>query len=162
MLQLFLDNRYAIQTTLSLLLLVWAMVKGGGAEKLIALAYVGIFHGGNLLRELLGLGAFQLTEVDFSGVIIDSTAAIAFITIALKANRGYTLFIAAFQLISLGSHLARELLDSMTPLTYAIMYSGPADLIALTLAFGMIRHLQRKKKFGAYRDWRKPLAMLDR
>ena len=76
------------------------------------------------------------------------------IVIAVHANRNYPLFMAALQLLVVSAHVARGLIEAIAPIAYAVMVIAPGWLQLLLLATGLARHLRRKRRYGAYRDWR--------
>lgn len=157
MLQMFLDYRGDVQNILSYVVCFSAIIWGARPERLIGLCYLLIFKGSIALRHVLLDSNIVLTDTDWLSAGTDLTAAIAFLVIAVNANRNYPLSIAAFQLVSVAAHLAREMLEAMTPIAYAILVIGPTHFITIILAIGLIRHVRRRKRFGEYRDWRMPI-----
>ena len=85
---------------------------------------------------------------------IDVLAGLAFVAIALHANRNYPLWIAAFQLVAIASHGVKAVVDAVTPIAYAIMVVGPSYCQLLLIFVRFVRHVQRTRRFGPYRDWR--------
>jgi hypothetical protein len=77
-----------------------------------------------------------------------------FAAIALNANRNYPLWAAGFQLVAVGSHLVRGLVDSVSPIAYAILAVGPSYCQLALLFAGLLRHRARLRRYGPYRDWR--------
>jgi hypothetical protein len=100
------------------------------------------------------LGAPAIGPFAWAFVIIDLFAAAAFLGIALNANRNYPLWIAGFQLVAMGAHMVRGLVDSVSPLAYAMLAIGPSYFQLLLILSGFVRHLHRKRRFGPYREWR--------
>lgn len=108
----------------------------------------------------LGLGALETGPHAPIFMMIDILAAVLFTTIALKANRNYPLWIAGFQLVAVGAHLVQTLVEGVSPLAVALLVIGPSYFQLLLLIGGFLRHVQRQRRFGRYREWRlaAPLA----
>lgn len=103
-----------------------------------------------------GLGAPETGPYSpiFTG--IDMLAAVLFTGIALNANRNYPLWIAGFQLVAVGAHIVKALVDGVSPLAVAVLVIGPSYFQILLLMGGFVRHAQRQRRFGRYREWRTP------
>jgi hypothetical protein len=86
--------------------------------------------------------------------MLDLLAAVLFVAVALNANRNYPLWIAGFQLVAVGAHVVRVMVESAAPLAYAILIIGPSYCQLLVLAVGFVRHVLRERRFGPYRAWR--------
>jgi hypothetical protein len=93
-------------------------------------------------------------EVDLGLLLIEVIFTVVVVTVALRANRMYTLWIAGFQIIALMAHFARELADQISPIAYVMMYVGPSYLQIITLGLGIWLHHQRVLRHGNYRSWR--------
>lgn len=141
-----------IQLGLFLALAVFAARRGAGPERAAAAAF--------FLMYLLDypyhwvFGEARWGQVDVGHALIDGIAAALMILIAVWANRTYTLFLAAFQLLSLTSHFARSLENDVHGLAYAVMIIWPSYLLILTLAIGLACHRRRARSYGNYRSWR--------
>lgn len=154
MFELILEYRVEAQRIASVILLLAAFKWGGVPERIAAATFVVLFT--------LPLTAFELiggSPLIFSGsrlvyVALDVTALVIFLVIALNANRNYVLWIAGFQVVALVAHLVRGIVDAVSPLAYAILVIGPSYFQLMLMLAGLIFHIQRKKKYGEYRDWR--------
>lgn len=87
-------------------------------------------------------------------MLLDVVAAAIFVGIALRANRNYPLWIAGFQLVSLGAYLVKAVAPVVSPLALVILIAGPSYCQLLILIAGFIRHIRRERRFGPYRAWR--------
>lgn len=87
-------------------------------------------------------------------MLLDMIAGVLFVGIALKANRNYPLWIAGFQLVAVGTHLVRGVVDGIVPFAVAILVIGPAYCQLVLIGGGFVRHVLRARRFGPYRDWR--------
>ncbi|KEO88667.1 hypothetical protein EH31_16045 [Erythrobacter longus] len=148
------DNRVILQAALAWSICLAALAWGGGPERAVAITWLVVFEIGlRILSPLLGF-RFQLMNVDLWLISFEIVAGLALIAIALHANRNYTLWIAAMQVWAMTAHLARGLVESISPVAYAMMIAVPGWLQLFLLAIGLVRHLMRERKFGEYRDWR--------
>lgn len=153
MIQLILSNRFFAQFAVMLIVTVLAIRKGGGPERAAAWTILSMFMLDRVNHWGFGSG-ITLLSVDLVHATLDFFAAVFLVVIALRANRMYTLWIAGFQLISLSSHVARELTGAMSPLAYLIMAVFPSYLQILTLGLGLWSHRRRLQQRGPYKDWR--------
>ena len=127
---------------------------GGGPERWLIGTFLATMVIPIYVIQWLSLGSFEVATYWSLAFVVDVIAASLFTAIALQANRNYPLWIAGFQLVALGGHMAETLLDGISPLALAILVIGPSycQLFAMLVGFG--RHRQRERRFGAYRDWR--------
>ena len=148
------DFRGDLQDILVLVLCLAAFLWGGGPERAAAATWLFVFEiPGAIYRNVLNLES-KLTVVDTYSAITDGVAAICWIAIALYANRNYTLWIAAMQVLAVTAHLARGLVEAVLPIAYLVMVVAPGWFQLFFLGIGITRHILRKRKYGPYRDWR--------
>lgn len=148
------DSRAMAQDILAWVICIAALVWGGGPERAVALVWLIFFElvpGGYALA---ADGGFTLEGVAPLYATIDFVAVVCWVGIALYANRNYTLWIAAMQLLAITAHLARGLVESISSVAYVTMVSVPGWFQLLLLAVGLFRHIYRKRRHGEYRDWR--------
>lgn len=98
--------------------------------------------------------ALDLHDIDLAHALIDVVALAAAFATAIFANRIYTLWFAAVQLLAVFAHLAREMAVAILPLVYGIMFMAPSYLQMLLLAGGLWMHHRRVRRYGPYRSWR--------
>lgn len=134
---------------------------GAGPERAVAVVFIGLFTVPAILFELLDGRILLFSGGGLMYASVDIVAAIAFIVIALNANRNYTLWIAGFQLVAMSAHGVRYVTDAVTPLAHAVMVIGPSYFQLVLMAVGLIRHVKRRRRFGDYRDWRMVRPELD-
>jgi len=155
MLELFNTYRADAQHIASVLLALAIWRWGGGPERwLIAVFIATMVVPVHVLQFLIpGHPAFG----GYSGIYtaIDLLAGFAFVAVALQANRNYPLWIAGFQLVAIASHGVRAVVDTVSPIAYAIMVVGPSYCQLLLIMGGFVRHALRTRRFGPYRDWRR-------
>lgn len=104
--------------------------------------------------EWMGIGSLTFGPYSWAYVGLDLLAAAGFVAIALNANRNYPLWVAGFQVVSVGAHAVRGLGDMVSPLAYVILAVGPSYCQLLLIGGGFIRHALRERRFGSYREWR--------
>ena len=149
------DYRSLVQDLLAITVCVAALIWGGWPERAVAVTWLVVFEFGRFLyRDVLGFSTVQLLGVDSFLIVSDLIAGLVWITIALYANRNYTLWIAGLQILAICAHLARFMSEQIAPLTYLVMIVAPGWLQLSLLAVGLVRHIQRKSIYGPYRDWR--------
>lgn len=160
--ELFIDNRGEIQNFVAITMCVAALIWGGGPERIVAAAWLVVFEFAGVVQNWIFGDGVQLSEVDWFVASTDVIAGIIFIGVALYANRNYTLWIAAMQVLAVTAHLARGIADLIAPIAYAVMFIAPGWVQLFLLGAGVLRHVLRKRKHGDYRDWRirKPVIEL--
>ncbi|WP_194954901.1 hypothetical protein [Sphingopyxis solisilvae] len=126
---------------------------GAGPEKICAAALFAMTYGDPLYHLLVAQGPAYGT-VDVGHLAQDSIVAAVYVGVALQANRVYPIWLAAFQLVSLLSHFAREVTDFFPKLAYGLMNYGPYYTTILILGLGIAAHARRRRRLGPYRSWR--------
>lgn len=154
MLDLTLEFRDEFQRIIGVLVCLAALRWGGGPERLVALVWLVIFELGDVAYHMMMGPGVQWSDLDVGHAIIDVTATLLLVAIALQANRMYTLWVAAFQLVATTAHLAREIAVMMKPIAYAILAISPSYFQLALLLAGLVYHVRRKRDWGEYRDWR--------
>lgn len=139
---------------LSLVLLVMAALRWGDGPERICVAALVLMNAGELLYHGIFAQAAIYASVDLVHLFLDLSVAAIFIGVALKANRLYPLWLAAFQLVSVISHFTREMSATVGKIPYAILSQAPYYLVLGVLAGGIWRHAMRMKRYGPYRSWR--------
>lgn len=102
----------------------------------------------------LGLGAAEVGPYAPVLFLIELIAAALFVAIALHANRNYPLWIAGFQLVAVVTHIVQSMVDTVSPLAIAFLIIGPSYGQLLVLLGGFVRHRERERRVGPYREWR--------
>lgn len=144
------EFRYWLQMALFAALALAAWRWGGGPERALAavLAGMALVDGAN--HQLFA----DAQSIEFGHFAIDLAAALIATAIALFANRMYSLWFAAFQILSVMAHLAQGLAHGIAKLAYVMMYTGPSYFQIFLLAGGIWFHHRRVRRFGSYRSWR--------
>ncbi|MEM1053876.1 MAG: hypothetical protein AAGI28_17470 [Pseudomonadota bacterium] len=156
------DYRYLVQDFVFYGLFFAALAWGAGPERLIATTWLVFFEILPKLYRAVWSEGYQLEQVDLFYAAMDGIAAAVWIFVALYANRNYPLVIAAMQLLVMAAHLARGLIETISPVAYATMMIAPGWFQLLILATGLTRHVLRQRRYGPYREWRLPISFLGR
>ncbi len=154
MFELFVEYRDDAYRIASILLGLAMLRWGRGPEKAVALIFVGLFVVVHVPYHWLTDATSLYDNIDIFHAGLDLVAAAGFIAVALYANRNYTLWIAAFQVVALTAHLVSGMVQVVTPLAYAIMVIAPAYFQMILMAGGLLFHMRRERRFGEYREWR--------
>lgn len=154
MLELFNSYRVELQHIASVVLALAIWRWGAGPERWL----IGVFLATMIVPVYIFM---ELNVVAATGgpyawlyLLIDLVALVGFGLIAINANRNYPLWIAGFQLVAIGAHASKELVDGISPLAIAILVIGPSYAQLLLIFGGFVRHVQRERRFGPYREWR--------
>lgn len=153
-LELFNTYRVPAQHLTSFLLAAAIWRWGAGPERWLMGSFLATMVMPVYVVWWLGLGALESGPHAPVFMLVDMLAAVLFTAIALNANRNYPLWIAGFQLVAVGAHLVQMLVDGVSTLAVAVLVIGPSYFQLLLLFGGFLRHTQRQRRFGRYREWR--------
>lgn len=141
-----------LQWLLLLVFVLLALWRGAGPERQSALVFIGMFAFDRFYHLLFGRGEFFL-GADLGHILIDSIALVAFVLIALRANRVYPIWLASFQLLTIVSHVVRAISPAIEHGAYAILVHAPSYLEVAVFGLGTLLHIKRQAKYGPYRSW---------
>lgn len=123
----------------------FAIRRGGAPERIVgwmllmaALATLAIGVPGNAYR--------GLSWLNFS---IDFALFLGLLTIALRANRFWPYWMAAFELLGIGVHGARVLDPLFVPIVYSRLIGQVAYPMCLVLVLGTYHYTRRTRLLGA-------------
>lgn len=155
MIEFIANHRADLQYIASLVLGLAMLLRGGGPERAIAVMFTGVLMMPLIIFRLLKTGGTMMFgDLAMIYVALDVIALGGFVLIALNANRNYPLWIAGFQMVAVGAHLVRGIIDSVSPVAYVVLAVGPSYGQLLLMLAGFLRHRARIRQFGSYRDWR--------
>jgi hypothetical protein len=126
---------------------VYAFRCGGAPEKRVALVLAGI-QATDIAYHLAG-GDSSYIRLDAFHAFNDAWALIALVAIALNADRFWTLWVAALQLIATFAHYARAIDLSVHQMAYAIMIRFPMWLEVAVLILGTWNFARQQKARAA-------------
>ena len=152
MLALLWSLKPVLQIGILLSLILIALWRGAGPERWSAAVFIGMFVLDRLYHVILGQGA-RYGTMDLGHFCIDLIATIAFVAIALRANRIYPLCLAALQIIAVISHVIRAISVAVAGGAYSILMIAPSYLQIAVFGAGLCLHLRRSQKFRHYPSW---------
>lgn len=92
-------------------------------------------------------------NLEVGAFIIDATTFVAFIFIALRANRYWPLWVAALLGIGVLGHIAKLMIPDTFWRAYAFVLAFWSYPILAMMVVGAFRHRQRLTRKGADRSW---------
>jgi hypothetical protein len=144
---------YATINWISVLLLSAASLRWGAEpERWGAGVFVGMLVVDRLYHLAIGRGGKYWT-LDAGHLAIDTLAAAAFVALALTANRKYTLWLAALQVISVLAHFARVMNAGIAAKAYGYLGNAPSYLGMMILMVGIVLHARHLRRTGSYPSW---------
>lgn len=136
----------------SLLILCWAYAlwRGGAPERIGATV---LAIASFLTAAAIGdaRGSFQGVEVGV--VLIDILCSLAFVALALRADRFWPLWLAALQVGGTAGHAVKLIDSGVVPRAYAFMLAAWAYPMLVLLVAGTWRHQRRLARFGFDKSW---------
>jgi hypothetical protein len=129
---------------------IYSAVWGGQPEKrAVVIFVVGIAL--SIIADDLSDNGFAQLEI---GVFMaDLLVLFAFSMLALSAERYWTLWICAMQVVQVLSHIPKMIIPELLPQAYYIVIAFWIYPMLLTLAIGTYRHRQRLRQFGVDKSW---------
>ncbi|MCY1246135.1 hypothetical protein D9M72_593410 [compost metagenome] len=128
----------------------YAWWRGGGPERIAAAAMLVATVVSALVRANV---RHRFADVDTGLLIVDGLLLIVLVAVALRADRGWPLLVAALHLMTVGAHGIRLIEPGMIPVTYAVLIALWSYPMQVALAIGTWRHQRRIRRFGTDRDW---------
>jgi hypothetical protein len=137
---------YLLQVVLLFSLLIAALRMGGEPERYVAIIYVCMLVASSAY-ELFGRDAgHTYQEVHKAHFILDGLALFAVVTVALRFDRWWTLWVGSAQLLAVVAHLLRAFSLPIPPLVYAVMERWPVWIAILFTATGLVLHVRRETR----------------
>jgi nicotinamide riboside transporter PnuC len=139
-------------SSIALALAIWRW--GGGPERWLIGLFIATMVMPIYLFQIFALGEPATGPNAWLYSAFDLVAAAGFTLVALGANRNYPLWIAGLQLVVVGTHAVKGLVDDISLFAQVILIVGPAYCQLTLILIGFLRHVRRERRFGSYRDWR--------
>ena len=143
--------RIACFLTLLFLATLYALRKGGGPERAMALILIAMLAADQAFHLIVPA---RFTTLDAGHLAIDLAAAAATLVLALTAHRFWPLLATALQLLPLLAHSSRALDISVHPAAYLTMQVFASWLLPPLLALATWRHRRRLQCCGSDPSWR--------
>ena len=105
------------------------------------------------LTALLGSQPIRWRSVEFGVFIVDVLVFVAFIVLALRANRFWPIWVSALLGLGVLGHLARWAGPDVIPWAYAVVLTIWSYPILAIIALGTFNHQRRLKRFGSDASW---------
>lgn len=136
----------------ALLAICWlyAWFKGGSPERLGATI---ILVGSLLSIALLSSPGGRFRSVEFGIFLVDVACLLAFLALALRADRFWPLWVTALQAVGIAGHAVKLVDPGTIPLAYAFVMALWSYPMLLLIVAGTWRHQQRLMRFGTDRSW---------
>lgn len=143
--------RFWLTWLILILLLTFAIRRGGQPERIAVAAYVATSLIWLFVRPLIG----QTTYLKFDPLVfaIDLILFVVLLQVALRANRWWPLCACALQLIVLIAHITKVLGIHGMAGVYWGMTTLPVYAQLVALLIGTWFHHRRTKALGRYPDW---------
>lgn len=135
-----------------LLVLCWmyALLRGGLPER----AGASILAIGSVLTvAAVSSLEHRYVSIEFGVFLVDVATLLAFLILALRADRYWPLWIAALQLIGLAGHGVKLMDPDVIRRAYAFAMQFWGYPMLLLIVLGTHWHQRRLKRFGADRSW---------
>ncbi len=128
----------------------YALLRGGAPERIGA----AIIIVGSLLTVALGSAwADRFEYVEVGIFLVDVVVLIAFVALAVLADRYWPLWVSALQAIGVLAHVARALEPNLMPWAYGVALAMGVYPMLLLLALGTWRHRSRMAVERADPSW---------
>lgn len=144
--------RLTLILTYAFLVLFLALRRGEKPERLVGFVLVASMLA-DLLNHIIFLPA-QFVSVDPGHLVIDSATFAVLLVVALRANRGWTLWVCSAQNIVLLGHIAKLYEVRAVYRGYWVMTQMPVFVQLAILACGTYAHIRRTRRIGQYASWR--------
>ena len=130
--------------------LPYALVRGGAPERIAALVALlaTILSGLALARS-----AIVYQKLEIGTLVVDVMACVAFLAVAVRADRYWPLLVTGLQADAVMIHLCKILQPDMLPFGYAIGLSIWSYPILILLAIATRRHRRRIAEYGFDPSW---------
>lgn len=153
------EFRGSLQALFVIALTIMAWRRGAAPERATALVLTAMVTTAWLYRYLAmplqpGRIIGGYSETDLVYVLIDGTAFVALLAIAMLAKRMYPLWMAGFQLTALAMHFVNEIARTQAPFAYALLNILPFYFMIASQMLGLWLHIRREKRWGPYPNWR--------
>lgn len=124
---------------------------GGGAPERIGAA---IFAAGSALSHFAFLLSSQrFREVEAGILLVDVATFLAFLALAMRANRFWPIWMSGLLGVGIVAHLAMKLSPQILPYAYRFILSAWSYPMLALIAIGTWQHRKQLKACGADRSW---------
>lgn len=129
---------------------IYAFVRGGAPERLVALAFIAAAIA-TYVAQPAARASYHAVELNI--LLADAGLLIALVAVALTANRFWPIWIAALQFFALLVHVAKAYQADILPVVYFAVIARIAYPMVIMLALGAMFHFDRVRRHGSDPDW---------
>ena len=129
---------------------LYTAMRGGWPERIGAAI---LTVGSILTLATLSSAATIYSSLEFNVFVVDVATLLAFLVLALRANRLWTLCITALQLVGTAGHAVKLVDPQVLPYAYAFALRFWSYPMMLLLLIGTWNHQKRLAKFGVDKSW---------
>jgi hypothetical protein len=129
---------------------VYAFLRGAAPERIGAAI---IAANAILTFVAVSVSAVGYRDLEVGIFILDVLAFLAFVPLALRANRFWPIWVSGFLGLGVLGHLARWAGPEVIPWAYAVVLTIWSYPILAIIALGTFNHHQRVKRLGADPSW---------
>lgn len=142
--------RILVFDMLNLAVILYAMSRGGGPERLAALLLLAA-----RLATLVMPFDYHSTfrTINWGNFLVDLSLLVALMLLATRANRFWPMWMASIQLLTIGMHAVRVYDVQIIAIVYSRLSGQLAYPMLAMLALGVWRHRQRLSAFGSDPSW---------
>lgn len=141
------NHYFTVLLTASCLYAFWA---GGAPERIGAAVYALSV----VLTVLVASApAVRWHSVEVGMFLVDLSVFLAFVVLALRANRYWPIWVSGLLGLGVLGHLARWAGPDVIPWAYAVILSIWSYPILAIMALGTFNHQRRMRQFGSDRAW---------
>lgn len=145
--------RYAIAVVLVAMTVAFAFARGAGPERATAGVLLGMYVLDPIYHLFVPAAAAHYRHIDLGHFAIDLLAMAALLPIGLRANRIWTLWATAAQLLALLAHILRLVDSDWARLAYALMTRVPSYVQMICIWVGTLAEIRRRKNGIRIASW---------
>src|SRR5438128_172841 len=138
---------------------LYAMLRGGAPERIGASV---LLIGSALTFIAVSAPPIRYGRVEIGIFLVDAAALVAFIAIALRAERHWPLWVAGLQVVGTTAHAVKLVDPTIIRWAYAWVLAFWSYPMLLLIASGTWNHQRRLARFGADKSWSSSLDRWDR
>lgn len=138
--------RFLAQALLIIVVFAAAWRSGGKPERYVASIYLAMLLASavNAFSASAHAGA-DYTDVKDFHFLLDGLALVGVVTVALRYDRWWTLWVGSVQFIAVMAHFLRMMDMPMAPIAYAVMERWPVWLGVILTGIGTMLHIRRSR-----------------
>jgi hypothetical protein len=136
----------------ALLVLCWAyaLLRGAAPERVGATI---LLAGSLLTLATVSSRARSYSSVEIGVLLVDAATFVAFLILALRAERFWPIWVTALQFLGMSGHVVKAADPDTIPRAYAVAAIFWSYPMLLLIALGTWRHQRRLALYGADKSW---------